>query len=125
MAKQPEARVSQAIMKEWRKMGVWCMKVHGSEMQMSGVPDIAGVAKGHAVYCETKMPGNKPTLIQWKRIRDLRRAGALVVVAYSVTDAVQMIEHIDTHDVWGAACKCLYSEPIDLQEILENGKNNG
>lgn len=125
MARQPESKVSTAIMKEWRKLGAWCMKVHGGEMQMNGVPDIAGVVKGWAVYCETKMPGNKPTLIQWKRIRDLRRAGALVCVAYSVTDAVQMIEHALSGDHTSNDCGCLYSAPVDLQEIVEKGMNRG
>ena len=125
MGKQPESRVSTSIMKEWKRRGAWCMKVHGGPMQLTGVPDIAGVVEGQAIYCETKMPGNKPTLVQWKRIRDLRRAGALVCVAYSVSDAVQMIEHALSGDHTFAECDCLYSEIIDLQEIVEQGKNNG
>lgn len=106
-------------MSEWRKMGAWCFKVHGSEFQPSGIPDISGVFQGYSVWCETKMPGNKPSMIQWKRIRDLRRAGALVIVSYSVADAVQMLEHIATGEHTLTDHACLYQAPIDLQEKLD------
>lgn len=119
MAKQPEGKVSTKIMKAWREMGAWCFKVHGSEFQPSGIPDISGVFQGYSVWCETKMPGNKPSMIQWKKIRDLRRAGALVIVSYTVADAVQMLEHIATGAHAQFDCGCLYQTPIDLQEKLE------
>jgi len=92
--------------------------VHGSEYQPAGVPDICGVYKGYSIWCETKMPGNKPSMVQWKMIRDLRATGALVVVAYSLQDAVQMINHIDAHEHARDNCYCLYHAPIDLQQKL-------
>lgn len=121
VAKQPEGKLSTSIMKAWRDMGAWCFKVHGSEYQPAGIPDISGVFMGHSVWCETKMPGNKPSMIQWKRIRDLRRVGALVIVSYTLTDAVQMLEHIASGMHSRKNCECLYVAPIDLQEKLEKG----
>lgn len=118
MGKQPEGKVSTKIMDAWRKMGAWCYKVHGSEYQPTGIPDISGVFMGWSVWCETKMPGNKPSMAQWKKIRDLRRVGALVIVSYTVADAVQMLEHIRTNEHTGDDCGCLYLEPIDLREKL-------
>lgn len=118
MAKQPEGKKSSAIMKAWREMGAWCFKVHGSEFQPTGIPDIAGVFQGYSVWCETKNAGNKPSMAQWKKIRDLRRAGALVIVSYTVADAVQMLEHIATGDHSQFDCGCLYQTPIDLHEKL-------
>lgn len=67
---------------------------------MSGVPDISGVFAGRSVWCETKMPGNKPSPIQNHRIAAIRNAGGLVVVAYSVKGAEALILHIESgeHD---------------------------
>lgn len=92
---QPEARVSKAIMKAWRERGAFCFKVWGSAHQMSGVPDIVGVYRGTFVACETKMPGNEPSRIQLHRIAQITAAGGRVVVAYSVGDALQLLESID------------------------------
>ena len=114
MAKQPESKVSTRIMKKWREMGAFCYKVHGGEFQMSGIPDISGVFEGLSVWCETKMPGNKTSLVQDVRINQLRAAGAHVVVAYSVADAVQMLEHIASCDHACMTNECLYTTPKDL-----------
>lgn len=118
MGKQPESKVSTAIMKKWRDMGAFCYKVHGGEFQMSGIPDISGTFHGLSVWCETKMPGNKPSLIQKVRINQIRAAGGHVVVAYSVADAVQMLTHmIDSHYTCDAG-DCLYTSAIDLEEHI-------
>jgi hypothetical protein len=114
LAKQPEGKLSLKIIDAWKAMGAWAYKVHGSEYQPSGIPDISGVFLGHSVWCETKMPGNKPSMIQWKQIRDLRRRGALVIVSYTLTDAVQMLKHIESNEHARVDCGCLYVEPIDL-----------
>lgn len=121
VAKQPEGKLSTKIMTAWRLRGGWCYKVHGSEYQPAGIPDISGVFEGYSVWCESKMPGNKPSMIQWKRIRDIRRRGGLVVIAYSVAEAVQMLEHISTSDCTHDYNECLYSEHVDLAVKLATG----
>lgn len=121
MAKQPEGKLSTRIMARWKTMGCWNYKVHGSEFQPSGIPDISGVYESYSVWCESKMPGNKPSMIQWKRIRDIRAAGGLVVIAYSVEEAVQMLKHIATSDCTHAYNECLYSEHIDLVKKKADG----
>ena len=114
MSTQPESKVSTRIMKKWRDMGAWCYKVHGGEYQLAGVPDISGVFQGQSVWCETKMPGNwEPSLKQKIRINAIRRAGGHVVVAYSVSEAVQMLEHIDASDDACTPYECLYTLPVD------------
>lgn len=92
---QPESKLSTKIMDAWRGRGAFCFKVHGSEFQMSGIPDIAGTYRGLSVWCETKMPGNSPSKIQQYRIQKIQDAGGLVVVAYSVKDALAFLEVID------------------------------
>lgn len=121
MAKQPEGKLSTKIMAAWTKMGAWCYKVHGSEFQPAGIPDISGVYESYSVWCESKMPGNKPSMAQWKKIRDIRRRGGLVVIAYDVVSAVQMLEHIDTSDCTHEYNECLYSEHIDLFQKKRDG----
>lgn len=106
MGKQPEGRVSTNIMKAWRKRGAFCFKVWGNEFQMSGVPDIAGTFLGWSVWCETKMPGNAPSKIQEFRIKQIRDAGGLVVVAYSVKDAIDLLDHIENDHT--PDCSCIY-----------------
>ena len=102
---QPEARLSRRIIQKWREMGAWCFKVHGNEFQPSGIPDICGIYEGYSVWCETKMPGGKLSSIQQFRIRRIREAGGLVVVAQSWQDAVQLLIHI--RDGYHEACiKC-------------------
>lgn len=125
MAKQAEGKLSTKIMAAWRDMGGWCFKVHGSEFQPSGIPDICGVFMGWSVWCESKMPGNKPSMIQWKKIRDLRRAGALVIVSYTVADVVQMLDHIATGAHTRYDCGCPYVAPIDLEEKFRTGDYRG
>jgi hypothetical protein len=118
MAKQPESKLSTAIMKKWRAMGAFCYKVHGGEFQMSGIPDISGVYKGHSVWCETKMPGNKTSLVQDVRINQLRKAGAHVVVAYNVADAADVIKHLELLSRLNASCdvnECLYTTLKELK----------
>lgn len=115
MSTQPESKVSTRIMRKWRDMGAFCYKVHGGEFQMAGVPDISGTFYGSSVWCETKMPGNwEPSLKQKIRINQIRRAGGHVVVAYSVSDAVQMLEHVYACDYPCIAGDCLYTSAVDL-----------
>lgn len=93
---QPEARLSRKIIDLWTKNGVWCFKVHGSEYQPAGIPDILGVYQGQFIACETKMPEGKLSEIQKFRISRIRRAGGLVVVARSVVEAHQLTYHLMT-----------------------------
>lgn len=92
---QPEARLSRAIMNKLRKYNAWCFKVHGSEYQPAGIPDILGCYRGVMFGVESKMPGNKPSKIQEFRMAQMAQAGAVVVVAYSVEDAMEVIREID------------------------------
>lgn len=110
MGKQPEGRLSTQIMKKWRGMGAFCYKVWGNEYQMAGVPDVSGTFLGFSVWCETKMPGNKPSPIQVHRINQIRKAGGLVVVAYSVKQAVEMLKHIESGE-HEQDCQCEYLAP--------------
>lgn len=109
---QPEASLSRRIMKAWRARGAWCFKVHGSEFQPDGIPDICGIYRGQSVWCETKMPGNKPSRKQRYRINKIRQAGGLVVIGYSVAEASELLDHVE--EGHKALCGCSYSELYDI-----------
>lgn len=59
---------------------------------MSGVPDIIGCYRGRFIAVETKMPGNTTSRRQDFVIARLREAGAHVVVAQSVSEALRVLE---------------------------------
>lgn len=114
MGKQPEGRFSYRIIQMIKQRGGYAWKVHGNEYQPKGTPDICATYMGWSMWCESKMPGNKPSPIQKYRINQLRRAGALVCVPYSLKDAVQMFDHVASGDHTFGDCKCLYVEPFTL-----------
>lgn len=70
-----------------KNLGWFPIKIHGNAYQMAGLPDVLLVKEGRAAWIEVKVPGNKTSPIQDKRIADLRKFGCPVCVAYSVQDA--------------------------------------
>lgn len=96
---QPEGKLSRKIQKEMKKRGAWVFKVHGSEYQPAGIPDIIGVYRGQFIGVESKMPGNKPTDIQRFRMAQIDKAGGICVVAYTVDEALELLDIVDgMHD---------------------------
>jgi len=57
-----------------------------------GHPDLGGAIDGHAVYVEVKRPGKEPTEQQEQCLDELRRAGAVVIVARCVEDVRTVLE---------------------------------
>jgi hypothetical protein len=64
-------------------------KVHGSVYQ-TGEPDVDAVVNGRAVKIEVKLPGQKSTALQARRLAQWEAAGAVVGVVTSL-DEVQAI----------------------------------
>jgi len=89
---QPEARLSRKIMTALRERGAFVFKVWGSEHMMAGLPDIIGCYRGQFIAVETKMPGNTTSTRQDYVGDQMRRAGARVVVAYSVAQALEVLD---------------------------------
>ena len=88
---QPESKLSRRIMAALRAEGAMVWKNHGSQYMMAGLPDIVGVYNGKMIAIETKMPGGRLSEIQKHRIEEMRQAGASVVVAHSVEEALTVI----------------------------------
>lgn len=66
-------------------------KRHGTVFGIAGDPDLYGSIDGRHFEIEVKQPGESPTLIQRKRLRDWSTAGAIVGVAASVDEALAIL----------------------------------
>lgn len=97
-----EFQLTKRIVKEVEKRfpNVWRLKVHGDGYQRKGVPDLLFVVRGRMIAIEVKhrKPGesderllSRVSRAQWKELDDLKRAGALVEVCWSVESALALI----------------------------------
>ena len=79
--------------KQLRQQGerIKAKKLHGSQYQTAGDPDILIVCDGLAIFLEVKKPGGKPTRLQLQRIEEWKAAGAVAGVVRSLDDAKQLI----------------------------------
>jgi hypothetical protein len=97
VSRQPEtvlvARIRRALVERYGADGKW-VKIHGSEMQEQGLPDILGCLRGRAVALEVKMPGEGPTPLQAFRLAEYARAGAVASVVYSADQAIALLDEL-------------------------------
>jgi len=66
--------------------GYWVMKIHGSPMQIAGVPDLLAIKDGRAVWIEAKTAEGVVSKLQEYTMTKLRAAGCVCIVARSVND---------------------------------------
>jgi len=92
MSKQRESKLSGKIMAALRVEGYFCFKAHGSEMMMSGLPDIIVCAQGFFLGLETKLPeGGQAKPIQRLRIQQILDAGGHAQVVRGVDEALRVV----------------------------------
>ena len=96
---QPEARLQRRIQKALKdKYGpeIWLMKIHGGPLTLAGAPDLIGCIRGIFFGIEVKMPESidNVSAIQQRVHARIRRAGGVVTVCSSVTDALQFVRQI-------------------------------
>lgn len=93
MTKQRESKLSQRIMKALRSHGIFCFKVHGSEMMESGLPDIVACVEGFFVGLETKHPETRSDVSPKQEIihNRIRVAGGICEVVCSVEEALDVV----------------------------------
>ena len=81
MAKGPEAKFQDKVMKELRKLpNSWFYKTH--DMVTVGVPDIIGCVNKRFVALELKAPKGKPTPIQLHTLDKIRIGGGVARIVY-------------------------------------------
>lgn len=71
------------------------MKIHGSPLQIAGIPDIVGCYRGRFVALEAKRFGEKPTKLQSYVMGEITRAGGMTLVIYTADEALGIIDGID------------------------------
>lgn len=72
--------------KQLRARGAVVLKLHGSSMQMPGLPDLLCLYRGSYTWIELKVKGQDLSKIQEHRAKELREAGATVEVFYARGD---------------------------------------
>ena len=86
-----ESTIVTSILKALRERGAFAEKMHGGVYQRRGLPDIFGCLRGKAFGIEVKRPGQKTTPLQIEVLRGMGEAGAIVGIAYSVKDALDIL----------------------------------
>ena len=80
MAMTPEAKVKKTVVKHLKAMGVYYFYPVTGGYGGSGVPDIVGCYQGKFFGFECKAGKNKPTPLQEKNLRDIKKMGGIAVV---------------------------------------------
>ena len=93
-----ETALSTACQKRIREeYGGEVLKVFGSAMQKKGTPDLLACIRGRFVAVELKQPGNKPTSLQYSRMRKWEAAGGLAGWATTEVEMDALLEHVDDY----------------------------
>ena len=89
---KPETNLTNKIIRELRKLpNSKVVKIHGGPYQEAGLPDIHATLNGRSVWLEVKIAPNRATPLQEKQLRELRTAGAIAEVVYSVEQAMELV----------------------------------
>ena len=80
MAMTPEAKVKKVVVKHLKTLGAYYFYPVTGGFGGSGVPDIVACYDGKFFGIECKAGKNKPTPLQEKNLRDIRKAGGVAVV---------------------------------------------
>lgn len=75
--------------------GVW-IKIHGSPMQIGGLPDIIGCYRGRFIALEAKRDATgKPTKLQAYWLGKIKAAGGVTALIYTPEQALAVLDRID------------------------------
>lgn len=76
----PEAKVKKKVVAQLKEMGAYYFYPVTGGYGQSGVPDVVGCYKGMFFGIECKAGSNKPTPLQDKNLRDIRKQKGIAVV---------------------------------------------
>ena len=80
MARTPEARVKQVVVKQLKNIGAYYFFPATGGYGRSGVPDIVGCYEGDFFGIECKAGKNTPTPLQQKNLDDITTAAGIALV---------------------------------------------
>lgn len=96
-----ESSIVEKIQRAFTARGIFLVKIHGSAMQQSGIPDLVGCYNGRFIGIEVKQPGHArkdlclrgecASPIQQYTIQEIREAGGVAFVAHSLAEAESAI----------------------------------
>jgi len=90
MTQKPETRLQRRIVRALKKeVGGWWAKIYVGPFQQAGIPDLLGCVEGLFFALEVKMPGEEPSEIQIKTMKDIRTVGG--AIARTVTSPEQAV----------------------------------
>jgi len=72
---------------------LWYFKVHGHDMQKTGVPDLVMCYRGIFIAPEVKVPGNTASKKQDYEIAAIKAAGGVSGLVYSVDELKEMVDY--------------------------------
>lgn len=91
-----EKRTRTKILKALRTRGGYWQVTHGSPVVTRGQPDIIGVYRGRYIAFEVKRDASgKPTELQAYRMKEIRAAGGVATLIYSVDQALAILDRLD------------------------------
>lgn len=89
---QNETKLQRDVQDYLESIGAYRFKVHGSVYMRAGIPDIIVCLKGRFIGIETKDGNNTPSELQKAHIRQIKKAGGIGFVAYSVEDVKKKLK---------------------------------
>lgn len=89
-----EASTVRAIKAYLDEIGAFHFKVHGSEFQQAGLPDIIGSYQGRFFGFEVKNEKGKATKLQLCTLAEIQGAGGIAAVVRSVDDVRRQLEDV-------------------------------
>ena len=78
---------------------IYYFKVHGSNFQVRGIPDIVSCINGHFVGIEVKRPGAKNEQSEYQKIhqRNIEKSGGTYLLVDSVQEVIDYVESQTTN----------------------------
>lgn len=59
-------------------------------LSVPGTPDLLAIKNGRALWIEVKVKGNKPTMLQLAKMKELMSYGCQCVIAHSIADLIAL-----------------------------------
>lgn len=97
MAANPETMLTKRIVALLEQFGCWCVKIHGSQYQMAGLPDLLVMRGGRVAWLEIKTATGKTSRVQDVVIAKIKRYGVPVAVVRTPEEALEFVsDHLPT-----------------------------
>ncbi len=90
-----EKAIKDSIQRHLKKKGAWNLKIWGSGIGRTGIPDLLCCYRGRFIALEIKVPGNTATKLQAYEINQIREAGGVAEVVHSAKEAAEILDRID------------------------------